>query len=438
MSASVDSDTALVQRSLAGETGAFAQLVEKHQRLVYGVALSSARDEAIAEDAAQEAFVEAWRELRRLRDPGRVGSWIAGIARNLARGRSRTAARRRKHAQTLATAAEATPPSTPLDAALRRESSALLGEALEQIPAAYREVLVLFYAHGQSTSDVAAGLGVSEDLVKQRLSRGRRALRDRLERELDEALGHAGPSKTFTTTVMVAVAAAIPTQASAAVAATSAGKLIPMMTMNKVMLGVAAVAVGAGVTWYGLSRDTDAPGARTPDARVSGASSLVHPAGSAASASPRGRTGARRFTSSEERHRLLETIRRERSRNARGPAPSGGAGPSPDLDAGRPIDQEYIRSSVRELIPFLGECYEQLTERSPADGAVIVNFTIEGDPTTGGLIGDVEIDPASDLKDPEFQECFRQTMLALEIDPPEDGGVVNVRYPFTFRRVFPE
>jgi DNA-directed RNA polymerase specialized sigma24 family protein len=65
------SDADLVRRSVAGESLAFAQLVEKHQRLVFGVALSNARNGVEAEDLAQEAFVKAWRDLRRLRDPKR-------------------------------------------------------------------------------------------------------------------------------------------------------------------------------------------------------------------------------------------------------------------------------------------------------------------------------------------------------------------------------
>src|SRR5262245_53492858 len=87
-------DAELVARSRLRDHEAFGQLVERHQRLVFGVALARCHDPALAEDLAQEAFVAAWRDLDRLRDGERVGSWVAGIARNLASSAARTSARR--------------------------------------------------------------------------------------------------------------------------------------------------------------------------------------------------------------------------------------------------------------------------------------------------------------------------------------------------------
>jgi len=62
-----------------------------------------------------------------------------------------------------------------------------------------------------------------------------------------------------------------------------------------------------------------------------------------------------------------------------------------------------------------------------------VNFTIEGEPGVGGVVGDSEIDPdKSTLADPQMRECVQETMYGLEIDPPRDGGTVRVTYPFMF------
>lgn len=100
------------------------------------------------------------------------------------------------------------------------------------------------------------------------------------------------------------------------------------------------------------------------------------------------------------------------------------------------LDKDYIRSSVRELVPFIWECYEtSLATKPTLAGTVVVNFTIEGEPETGGLVTECVIDDSSDIKDPEFRECMRETMFALEIDPPRNGGAVEVVYPFTFRLV---
>jgi RNA polymerase sigma factor (sigma-70 family) len=427
-------DRDLVRRSLAGETGAFAQLVDKHQRLVFGVALSNARDAAVAEEVAQEAFVEAWRELRRLRDPRTVGSWIAGIARNLARSWSRTAARRR--ARTPAVTAElAAHVASPLDAALEQESRALVRRALDEIPAAYREALVLFYVHGRSVAEVAAGLGISEELAKQRLHRGRRALRDVLETRVEGALEQLRPSTTFTSVVMVAVSSAIATKATAATSASAAGKLLPVMAANKLIFGAATLAVAGGALWYGLaSRDaptatvaavpTPPPGAWAPPPLATAPD---------AAPSPRVRTGARKLANASERERMLQSIRQAQSRATRRMAAGGGGGGGGGGTEGDP-DVEFIRSSVRELIPFITECYETALETQPTlAGSVVVNFTIEGTPDTGGLVTESEIDDKSEIKDPAFHECMRETMFALEIAPPSNGGTVKVTYPFAFR-----
>lgn len=425
-------DPELVRRSLAGETAAFAQLVEKHQRLVFGVALGGARDAAIAEEVAQEAFVEAWRELPRLRDPGRVGTWIAGIARNLARSWARTAARRR--ARTPAVSAElAAAPSTPLDDALARESQALVRRALDEIPAAYREVLVLFYVQGRSVGEVAAGLGISEELAKQRLHRGRRALRTSLETRVEGALEGLRPSKAFTSAVMVAVVSAAATKATAATTAVTAGKAFSIMAANKVVLGAAALAVASGAVWYGLSR-----GASTtpPPAAAPAVSSTAASAGAAPADAPsveRTRTGARRLADAAERERILSAIRAARARDAARSATAPSLPPSGDGAPGD-LDKQYIKDSVGELLPFLLDCYKAALDTQPKlAGSVIVNFTIEGTEETGGLVTEAAVDEAqSDIKDPAFAECMRETMFALEIDPPANGGKVEVTYPFMF------
>ena len=184
--ASEPTDDELVRQSLAGETRAFAQLVDKHQRLVFAIALSGVGDIAQAEDVAQEAFVEAWRDLARLHDRARVGSWIAGIARNLGRRWARRVGRRRNRELVAMQSVEAVP--TPLDTALDRETRTLVRSALIDLSSAYREVLVLYYLNGRSVFEVARLLGISEDLVKQRLSRGRKALRASLEKRVEGAL----------------------------------------------------------------------------------------------------------------------------------------------------------------------------------------------------------------------------------------------------------
>jgi RNA polymerase sigma factor (sigma-70 family) len=433
-------DEELVQRSLAGETRAFAQLVEKHQRLVFGVALSGACDLAQAEDVAQEAFVEAWRDLPRLRDRARAGSWIAGIARNLGRRWARHTARRRTR-ETIAMHAPREAAPTPLDSALDAEMQALLRSTLATIPAAYREALVLYYVHGRSIAEVATGLGISDDLVKQRLSRGRRALRASLEARLDGALDQLRPSTAFTGAVMLAVAA---TTRKAVAAGSASGKAIMAMKTTKLALvGIALVIAGA-LTWY-ASR-----GRRQPAQAIAPASAPpklgehtdTSPAAQPASDNRPGTVRVRKLASRAAHDQLVVAIRRaNQHRVATAPAIATSPRPRPPLvgsadAADDDPDKDYVQEAMVSLLPMIVDCYKQARATTPTlAGKLVVHFTIEGDPDTGGVVTESSIDPEqSEIHDPGLAECVEETMFALEIDPPANGGTVKVTYPFTFGR----
>lgn len=431
-------DHELVRRCLAGESRAFEQLVEKHQRLVFGVALSGAHDPAQAEDVAQEAFVEAWRDLPRLRDPAHVGSWIAGIARNLAqRWERHTARRRRREATTMQAPPVAV--ATPLDSSVERETRTLVREALAEIPAAYREALVLYYMQGHSIAEVANGLGVSEDVVKQRLSRGRRALRASLETRVEGALEQLRPSKGFTAAVMVAVTTAVARKAAAAGTAGTAGKVIFGMNASNVALVGTAIVVAGGIGWYGLSshkpkqQQTVAATQAAPPA-VNAAPDPVEPAHTPT---------VRKLPSREARDELLQAIRVARQRSAASAATAAASHAAPprapatnstiDRDSSD-SDRTYVREAVQGLLPLITECYSTALETKPTlAGTIVVKFTIEGEPGVGGLVTQSAIDPEqSEIQDPDFAECVQETMFALEIDPPRNGGTVDVTYPFKF------
>ncbi|HSN30088.1 MAG TPA: sigma-70 family RNA polymerase sigma factor [Kofleriaceae bacterium] len=436
IASSEPSDDELVRRSLAGEGRAFALLVAKHQRLVYAVALSNARDAAHAEDVAQQAFVEAWHDLPRLRDPARLSAWLAGIARNVARTWKRHAVRRRRREIAASTPAVATGP-TPLDHVLERETALLLRDALAEIPSAYREVLVLFYCHGQSVAQVATALEVSEELVKQRLSRGRRALRASLETQVEDGLAQLGPGARFATTVMVAVAASSARKASAA---SLAGKVLFVGKTAKLTVAAVVRALALGLVWYRrTSRDT----ARAPVRTESAATPRV-PAAAGAPAPARRAPTTRTLATRQDYATLVQAIRTAREQRTAKPPRSADNGSAPSLGPPAPAsldrtadddpDEDYVRDAVTGLLPMIRDCYQQARERQPdVAGTLVVHFVIEGEPGIGGVVTESSLDrEKSDMKDAELARCIEQTMYALEIDPPLEGTTADVTFPFTF------
>jgi len=218
------SDLELMEACLAGNREAFGRIVERYQSLICAIAYSATGDLGASEDLAQETFVTAWRRLGELRDRTKLRAWLCGIARNLTnnwiRQRSRDVVARAEPLEGAPETTETAP--TPREHAISREKEAILWSALEQIPETCREPLVLYYREQQSVQRVAEALGISEDAVKQRLSRGRKMLKEQVAAFVEETLGRTGPKKAFTVAVLAAIPAAAPKAAAAGIAATAA------------------------------------------------------------------------------------------------------------------------------------------------------------------------------------------------------------------------
>jgi RNA polymerase sigma-70 factor (ECF subfamily) len=168
------SDSQLVRQVLGGNRQAYAELVDRYQSLVRGVALRLTRDAHLAEDVAQEVFVSAFQQLASLRDPEKFASWAVAIAK-------RTAAR--SHARRLRAAA-------PLGAALAADAPAPLSDAsrgllelVERLPAHEQTVVALRYLSGHSVQEIAAIAGRPVGTVTKQLSRACERLRTWLEQE---------------------------------------------------------------------------------------------------------------------------------------------------------------------------------------------------------------------------------------------------------------
>ncbi|MQA00436.1 MAG: sigma-70 family RNA polymerase sigma factor [Dehalococcoidia bacterium] len=187
----------LVRRAQASDLAAFNTLVIRHQDAVYSLALRMLGTREAAEDAAQEAFIRAYRRLETYRG-GSFRSWLFSIVANLARDELRRRARRPQVSLDAARddpdRADLDPPDTePLPEARveQGELRATLEAALGQLPDDWREIVVLSDVHGLAYDEIAHVTGLPLGTVKSRLSRARGRLRDalRASRELPGAAG---------------------------------------------------------------------------------------------------------------------------------------------------------------------------------------------------------------------------------------------------------
>jgi RNA polymerase sigma-70 factor (ECF subfamily) len=182
----------LIRRIQSGEPEKFYELVRPFERRVYAAAFAILRNEADAEDAAQEAMLKAFANLRQFRGEARFSTWLIQIAVNEAR-----MGRRKDHANLIEPIGERedaegvyTPREfadwheVPSEALERREVRDLLLEALAALGSKYREVFVLRDVEHQSIQEVSETLGISTASVKTRLLRARLMLRDLLAPKL--------------------------------------------------------------------------------------------------------------------------------------------------------------------------------------------------------------------------------------------------------------
>ena len=240
-----DTDSTLWLLVCQGNASAFEVLVRQYQSLVCSVAYSACGNLAQSEDIAQETFWIAWRQRGSLERPDHLRAWLCGIARNLAKNARRKALRPVESAGPLHVLTElSTDEPGPAAEIVSREEEALVWQALAKIPESYREPLILFYRENQSAAEVAEALVLSEDTVKQRLSRGRAMLRERLADLVESGLSRSRPGRKFTVTVMAGLAAHA-ASAKTALAAASSGA-------GPAAWKAAAGAAGAGGAFSGV------------------------------------------------------------------------------------------------------------------------------------------------------------------------------------------
>jgi RNA polymerase sigma factor (sigma-70 family) len=184
----VDSVDDRPSRARQGDLAAFNELVVEYQSQVYNLCYRLLGQAQAAEDATQDAFVSAWRNIGSLRGET-FRPWILRIAANLCKDELRR--RSRRPASSLDTALEAgmpDPPDTdllPEESALNAELRARLQEALNMLPDEQRTAIVLCDVEGLDYNEIAAVMRTSLGTVKSRIARGRARVRDLLRGEVE-------------------------------------------------------------------------------------------------------------------------------------------------------------------------------------------------------------------------------------------------------------
>jgi RNA polymerase sigma-70 factor (ECF subfamily) len=196
-------DDALLRRIRAGDRDAFTDLMRRFNRRLYRVARSVLRDDAEAEDALQDAYLQAYRALPTFRGESALGTWLTRIVVNAALMRQRKTGRLAEVIELGADfgsddAAVTRPANERLDepaqpelAALRAQTRRLIETGVDKLPAAFRTVFVLRAVEELTVEETAAALGIPEATVRTRYFRARAMLREALAREIDFAIEDA-------------------------------------------------------------------------------------------------------------------------------------------------------------------------------------------------------------------------------------------------------
>ncbi|MFC3093845.1 sigma-70 family RNA polymerase sigma factor [Alteromonas sediminis] len=205
-------DADLVLASLGGDRTAFCEIVSRYQSLLCSIAYSAVGDIKHSEDIAQEAFVEAWKKLDSLSDPHKLKAWLCGILRfKVSRFfRKETTQPAYQASDIDEVTANLAEQAKLEDTAIDEQQQQLLWRTLTALPENYREPLVLFYREQKSIEAVATELDLSEEVVKQRLSRGRKQLQASMTSIIEKALVKSKPGAAFTLVVMTSISSLSP------------------------------------------------------------------------------------------------------------------------------------------------------------------------------------------------------------------------------------
>ena len=191
----------MISSILAGNTNEFHELIRPYERSVYVMALTLLKNEADAEDVAQEAFLKAFRNLVSFRGEAKFSTWLVSIALNEARSRlRRTSSVKMESLDESADEQGHTSPALlrdwreiPSETLEREDVRRMLQKAVDALPLIYRETFLLRDVEELTILETAEVLGISVAAVKVRLHRARMTL----QRELAPQLKQVNPKRRW-------------------------------------------------------------------------------------------------------------------------------------------------------------------------------------------------------------------------------------------------
>jgi RNA polymerase sigma-70 factor (ECF subfamily) len=185
MGAEAREDAALVAAAAHGDAAAFRTLVDRHLAGVLAVARRMLRDDAEAEDVAQEAMLRLWRSAEGLEvGPAGLRPWLRRVVSNLCVDRMRSG-KRLMVTDEVPEQAEAATQHSQLEA---QDTSERVEAALRALPDRQRLALTLFHYEGLSQIEVGKAMGISDEAVESLLARARRTIKAALRDQLSELL----------------------------------------------------------------------------------------------------------------------------------------------------------------------------------------------------------------------------------------------------------
>jgi RNA polymerase sigma-70 factor, ECF subfamily len=176
-------DKEMCDRLVAGDEAALGELYDQYSALVYGLAAQVTRDWAAAQDITQDVFVRVWEDPRAF-DPerGTWRGWLGTITHRRAVDWVRRSTVRRRYAA-VAAQQPPPPPPNPEEAAVAAATAKSVKAAVDELPAAQREAILLAYYEGKTYRQVSETLGIPHGTAKSRMWQGLRRLAVRLQAE---------------------------------------------------------------------------------------------------------------------------------------------------------------------------------------------------------------------------------------------------------------